>query len=84
MYKFKNENSSKFFEDYLKPAEKYQKIKRRSKLDFNKIRLKWEHKSEEQKSLMKNVKVFYEAKEKVVELFREYYFLLSEAKQKAK
>ena len=42
------------------------------KLDLNKIRrLKGKHKSEEQNSIMKNVKTFYKAQEKVIEPFRE-------------
>ena len=43
------------------------------KLNLNEtIRKKWEHKSEEQKNTINNLKMFYKAKQKVFKLFDDY------------
>ena len=41
-------------------------------------------KSEEQKSAIKNIKTFYESREKVFKLFNDYSKIVSEAKYKTK
>ena len=46
------------------------KSQEKFKSDINEIvRGKWEHKSEEQRSAINNVKIFYEAQQKVINLF---------------
>ena len=42
------------------------------------------HKLEEQLNLIQHIKDFFDLQEKIIELFRDYSFLLSEAKYRAK
>ena len=95
-YKFKNENNPKYFRDYIKPKELFTSLKdcniqpkqalgnhKRFRLDLNEIRRGQRvQKLEEQKSLIKNAKMFYESREKITECFREHSFLLSEARKR--
>ena len=41
-------------------------------------------KSEDQIRLIQNVKIIFDSREKIIDFFRDYSFLLSEAKHKAK
>ena len=45
---------------------------------------KWEHKPEEQKSTINNLKTFYNAREKVIKLFDDYTTIFCKAKYEAK
>ena len=62
----------------LKKAEEKRK---EFKSDINEI-VKAGKKSEEQKSSVKNVKTFYESREKVIKMFDDYSKIVSEAKYK--
>ena len=54
-------------------------------IDLGKIRKEnLNSKSEDQTSVIKNVKNFFDLREKFFDFFRDYSFLLSEAKYKAK
>ena len=44
--------------------------------------LKGRHKSEEQKSALKNIKLLYESRETIMKLFTDYSSIVSEAKYK--
>ena len=44
---------------------------------------KWEHKSEEQKSTINNLKILYKEKKKVIKLFDDYTTVVSKAKYEA-
>ena len=45
---------------------------------------KWDHKSEEQKSTMNRIKVFYKAREKIIKLFDDYTTILCKTKYETK
>ena len=45
---------------------------------------KWDYKSEEQKSTMNKIKVFYKAREKIIKLFDDYTTILSKTKNETK
>ena len=48
------------------------------------IKGKWEHKWEEQKSTINNLKIIYKATEKVIKVFDNYTTIISRAKYEAK
>ena len=67
----------------IQHKKKQKKVKRiRGWSEINNKR-KWEHKSEEQKSTIKNFKMFYKAQEKFIKLFDGYSTILAETKYKA-
>ena len=55
----------------------------RFKLDLSEIKTSWK-KSPIQKDIIKNVTAFFDLQEKIIDFFRDYSFLLSEAKYKIK
>ena len=68
---------------HQKNQEKVKKKKKKS--DLNEIVTeKWEHKSEEQKGVIKNIKILCESREKVIRLFNDYSKISSMCKYEAK
>ena len=65
--------------------EKGKENKEKFKSNLNEtITGKWEHKSEEHKNTINNLKMFYKAREKVITLFEDYITIVSKAKYEAK
>ena len=98
IYEFKNENNPKDFRDCLNPKElffgskggstylkKVPENQGKFKSDLIETnREKGKYKSEKQKSVINNANRFYQAREKVIEIFRKYSYWLYEAQYTAK
>ena len=63
--------------------EKSEEKQKEFKSEINEI-VKRSKKSEDQKNAIKNIKILYESREKVVKLFNDYSRIVSEAKYKTK
>ena len=69
----------------LQIQKKQKKIKNKFRTNLRETtRGKWDHKSEEQKGTINNLKMFYKAREKVIKLFDYYTTIVSKAKYEAK
>ena len=81
--------SNRFYEKAKRWCYRSRKSQRKSKKKFrsnliDSERGKWEHKSEEQKSIINNLKTFHKTKKKVIKLFDDYTTILSKVKYEAK
>ena len=80
---------NRFYEKDKQWCYRSRKTQRKSKKKFrsnliDSERGKWEHKSEEQKSIINNLKTFHKTKKKVMKLFDDYTTILSKVKYEAK
>ena len=86
IYYFKGKTDPKTFISFKFPLVIYKNIKdgctRLEKAEKKNeiVKRKWHHKSEEQKSAIKNIKTFYKLWEKVTKLFNDYSKIASKAK----
>ena len=75
---------NRFYEKDKQWCYRSRKTQRKSKKKFrsnliDSERVKWEYKSEEQKSTINNLKNFHKTKKKVIKLFDDYTTILSKA-----